>query len=207
MRIAVIGAGRVGATLGRRWAELGHEVTFGVRDPDNDRARAAVAGAPGTTASTVAEAAAPADVVVLATPFDAVGHAIAAAGDLRGKIVVDCTNPVGPDGLTVGTTTSGGELVASHAPGAHVVKAFNTTGSANMADAHYPSGPLVMLLAGDDGDAKLTVARLAAELGFEAVDLGPLVTARFLEPFAMVWITLAYREGLGPNIGFMLARR
>jgi predicted dinucleotide-binding enzyme len=200
MKIAVIGAGRVGATLGGRWAELGHEVTFGVRDPSGERARA-VNGVP------IADAVRPADVVVLATPFNAVRDAIAACGDLVGKVLVDCTNPIGPDGLLVGATTSGAEQVAAHAPGARVVKAFNTTGSENMADPEYPTSSLVMLLAGDDGDAKAVVERLAAELGFEAVDLGPLSTARYLEPFAMVWITLAMRQGLGRDIGFALLRR
>ncbi len=200
MRIAMIGAGRVGATLGSRWAELGHEVKFGVRDPGGERAQA-VNGIP------IGEAARDADVVVLATPFNAVADALAACGDLTGKILVDCTNPIGPDGLLVGTTTSGAEQVAAHVPGARVVKAFNTTGSENMADPKYGDGALVMLLAGDDGDAKLTVGRLAAELGFDAVDLGPLTTARYLEPFAMVWITLAMRQGLGRDIGFALLRR
>jgi predicted dinucleotide-binding enzyme len=198
--IAVIGAGRVGATLGRRWRELGHDVAFGVRDPSNERARA-VGGV------AIVDAVAGADVVVLATPFGAVADAIAAAGDLTGKIVVDCTNPIGPDGLLVGTTSSGAEQVAAHAVGANVVKAFNTTGAENMADPQYPGGALTMLLAGDDDDAKATVAQLASDLGFDSVDLGSLETARYLEPFAMVWIMLAMRQGLGRDIGFTLQRR
>ena len=198
--IAVIGAGRVGATLGKRWAELGHQVTFGVRDPDNERARA-------VNGVAIADAVEGTDVVVLATPYGAVGDAIAAAGDLTGKIVVDCTNPIGPDGLLVGTTSSGAEQVAAHAVGANVVKAFNSTGSETMDNPKYPGAPLTMLLAGDDDDAKATVAQLASDLGFEPIDLGPLEAARYLEPFAMVWITLAMRQGLGREIGFALLRR
>ena len=198
--IAVIGAGRVGATLGQRWRELGHDVAFGVRDPSGERAHA-VGGV------AIADAVAGAEVVVIATPFGAVADAIGAAGDLTGKIVVDCTNPIGPDGLLVGTTSSGAEQVAAHAVGANVVKAFNTTGAENMGDPKYPSGALTMLLAGDDDDAKATVAQLASDLGFEPVDLGPLETARYLEPFAMVWITLAMRQGFGRDIGFTLQRR
>jgi predicted dinucleotide-binding enzyme len=206
MKIAVIGAGSVGATLGRRWSELDHDVTFGMREPGSDKAKAAVAGAPRTTIATIEDAVRGAHAVVLAVPYNAVGHALAAAGDLRGKVVIDCTNPIGPDGLVVGTTTSGAEQVARHAPNARVVKAFNTTGHENMADPRYADGPLVMPLAGDDAGAKKVVAALAAELGFEPVDVGPLTAARYLEPFAMVWITLA-RGGLGRGFGFRLARR
>jgi predicted dinucleotide-binding enzyme len=206
MRIAIIGSGNVGATLGRRWSELDHDVTFGARDPESHKVIAAAAGAPRATVATIADAVRDAHAVVLAVPYNAVGHALAAAGDLRGKIVIDCTNPIGPDGLVVGTTTSGAEQVAEHAPEARVVKAFNTTGSENMANPQYSDGPLVMPLAGDHEAAKKVVAELAAELGFAPVDVGPLGAARYLEPFAMLWITLA-RGGMGRDFGFRLVSR
>lgn len=208
MHIAIIGAGRVGATLGRRWVGAGHQVSFGVRTPDDPR-HAELSVLAGIDVTGIAAATVAADVVVLATPYGAVEDALDAAGDLRGKVVVDATNPIaeGMAGLLLGTTTSGAEQVAAHVPGAHVVKAFNTTGAGNMADPGYPGGAIVMPVAGDDDEAKAVVMGLASDLGFEPVDLGPLVTARYLEPLAMVWITLAFARGLGPDMGLVLVRR
>src|SRR3954451_15002866 len=135
MKIGIIGAGNVGGTLGRRWAERGHDVLFGVRHPDDDKTRRLVAAVgPRAQAGTVAEAASFGEVVVLATPWPATEAAIRQAGDLTGKALIDCTSPLKPDlsGLEVGFNTSGAERVAGWASGAKVVKAFNTTGSNNM---------------------------------------------------------------------------
>jgi 8-hydroxy-5-deazaflavin:NADPH oxidoreductase len=157
----------------------------------------------------VREAAAGAGVVVLAVSFDAVEQAIAECGNLTGKIVIDCNNPLLPDlsGLTMGHTDSCGEMVAHWAKGARVVKTLNTTGSGNMLDPRYGHEALSMFLCGDDADAKKVVTGLVAELGFEPVDAGPLTQARYLEPLAMLWISMAYGLGQGPNFGFRVLRR
>jgi 8-hydroxy-5-deazaflavin:NADPH oxidoreductase len=205
MRIAVIGMGNVGSVLGRRWAEAGHGVTFGVRDPKGPKARPEA----GAAVASVGDAAAGAEVVVLAVPWPAARDALSACGELAGKVVLDCTNPLTADlsGLEVGTTTSGAEQVAKWAPGARVVKIFNTTGAANMANPRYGGTALTMLYAGDDTGAKATAARLARDLGFDPVDAGPLSAARVLEPFALAWITLAIQQGLGTDFAFQLIRR
>ena len=91
--------------------------------------------------------------------------------------------------------------------GARVVKAFNSTGAGNMADTDYGAEKPSMFLCGDDPPAKVTVSHLASELGFEPVDCGPLTSARYLEPLCGLWITLAYKQGLGPDIAFRLVRR
>jgi len=210
MRIGVIGAGNVGGTLGRRWAQKGHEVTFGVRDVQSvKRSEVVAAAGPNARVASLREAAAGAQVVVLATPWSASEDAIRSAGDLGGKVVVDCTNPIAPGmkGLSIGQDTSAAEKVASWAKGARVVKAFSTTGAGNMADPVYGRERATMFLCGDDAEAKRTVARLAEELGFEVCDTGPLYTARYLEPLAMLWVHLAYVEGLGPNFAFKLLKR
>lgn len=119
MKIAVIGMGSVGATLGQRWAELGHAVTFGAKDPGDAKAKALIGRiGNGAAVRTVAKAAADAEVVVLATPASANADAIAAAGDLSGKILIDVTNPLKPDlsGLTVGPDSSGAEQWRSSRP-------------------------------------------------------------------------------------------
>ena len=105
MRIGIIGTGTVGATLGKRWAATGHEVMFGAREPGSAKVTSLVAAAGvKTRAGSVAEAARFGEVVVLATPFDATEAAIRQAGDLAGRVVIDCTNPLKPDlsGLEVG---------------------------------------------------------------------------------------------------------
>jgi len=123
--------------------------------------------------------------------------------------LLDCTNPLKPDlsGLTVGYTASGGEQVAGWAPGARVVKIFNTTGFPNMANPEYPEGRSMMLYCGDDPAAKKVAAQLATDLGFEPYDVGSLAEARLLEPFALVWIHLAVLQKMGTQFAFRLMRR
>jgi hypothetical protein len=210
MKIGIIGAGRVGSTLGKAWANKGHDIFFGVRHPQDDKTQQLLQSiVPKAQAGTVAEAVAFAEVVVLATPWQGTEAAVRAAGDLRGKTVIDCTNPLKSDvsGLEVGFTTSGAERVAQWAKGAKVFKAFNTTGSNNMADPVINGIRTVMLVCGDDEAAKPMVMQLAADIGFDAVDAGRLEQARLLEPWAMLWISLAYQGGLGRDFGFALLRR
>src|SRR5881628_2392691 len=166
MRIAIIGAGHVGQTLGRRWAERDHTIVYGVREPEAPKSKdAATATGHGARVATAREAAADAEVVVLATPWEAAHDALRGADALGGKILVDATNPLGGgvgEGLAVGHTTSGAEQVAGWAPGARVVKAFNTTGWPNMKDPDYAGQPATMLVCGEDEGANRVVADLAA---------------------------------------------
>ena len=214
MKIAVIGAGNVGGTLGKRLAGAGHEVAFGARDPAEARVAALVReSGRRARAASVPEAARDAAVVLLAVPWDSAQEAVRSAGDLRGRILIDATNPVPltPDGLrqglVIGHTTSGAEQIARWADGARVVKAFNTTGFQNMADPVYASHGLSMMLCGDDAEAKKAAAELARQLGFEPVDVGPLKSARYLEAVAMLWIDMAVLQGFGTNFGFRVVKR
>lgn len=216
MKIAIVGAGKVGGALGRSWAKAGHSIIFGVRDTAGGKTKPPLAEI-GTAASAavVPDAVRSGDVVVLATPWDAVPSVIAAMGDLRGKIVIDCTNPLalnaeGSLGLSLGSSTSGAEEIARLAPQARVVKAFNTYGWENFADPAYPAyGDLkpVMFYCGDDDEAKEVVAKLAHDLGFEPVDTGGLGMARTLEPLALMWIRLSVRNGRSPNFTWAVLRR
>ena len=207
MKIAVIGAGNVGRALGRRWLTCDHDVRFGVPDP----ASAKYADLPAQRLARPAEAAAGAEAIVIATPWPNTEAAIGGLGDLAGRIVVDCTNPLGTGtsglSLALGHTTSGGELVARWARGASVFKAFNTTGAANMADLRgYDPAP-VMFVAGDDVARKPLVMSLARDLGFQPIDAGPLVIARLLEPLAMLWIDQALNRGAGQDFAFAIVHR
>lgn len=214
MKIAIIGAGNVGGTLGSRWAKKGHAIAFGVRNLDDEKLKRLLSDAGANAeATTISKAVQDAPVVVLATPWDAAQSAIQSAGKLTGKILIDATNPIlmGAEGLkgglVLGRTTSAGEQVASWATGARVVKAFNTTGAKNMADPKFGSQSASMFVCGDDADARSTVMKLTEELGFEAVDCGPLYAARFLEPMAMLWVHLCVGLGRGPDFAFKILKR
>ncbi len=185
MHIAIIGAGNVGTTLGRRFIEAGHEVVYGVRTPGDPKHAS-------LPVQTIPHAAAAADVVILTTSWAGAQDALAAAGDLTGKVLIDATNPIGPGMvLTHGTTDSGAEQVARWAPGARVVKAFNSIGREVMANPRFGDSRALLVLCGDDAGACDTVARLATDIGFDPLRIGPLTRARFIEPAALVWITAA----------------
>jgi predicted dinucleotide-binding enzyme len=211
MKIAVIGMGAVGGTLGRRFAELGHSVAFGAQNPSDPAAKTLVVGIRGDAkVTTVARAAADAEIVVLATPYGAVADVIAAAGNLEGKIIIDVTNPLARDlsGLVVGGDTSGAEQVAARARGARVYKTLHQTGWENMVNPVYPAGKAVMFVAGDEPNGKATVLALVDALGFEAIDAGDLKIARLLEPYAMLWIHVMMARGkVGRQFALGLMRR
>lgn len=204
MRLGIIGAGNVGGTLGRLWEAQGHDVRFGVRD----KSRAAAGGLPSARTSGVTEAAAFGDVVVLAVPWSGVQDTLRATGDLAGKTVIDCTNPLLPDlsGLAIGVTTSAAEEIAKLIPAARVVKCFNTLGAGNFAHPDFGAEKASMFFCGDDASAKLTVAELGKQLGFDMVDAGPLSQSRYLEPLAMLWITMAMKYGGSSRSAFRLLR-
>jgi 8-hydroxy-5-deazaflavin:NADPH oxidoreductase len=211
VKIATIGAGNVGGALGSLWAGKGHDIVFGVRDASDPKLQQLLNSTKGKArAASIKDAAAFGEIVLFATPWPATHDAINAAGSLAGKIVVDCTNPLLPDlsGLAIGTNNSAGEEVGRWAKGAKVVKAFNTIGAANFANPRFGSENASMFICGDDPSAKAAVSKLAAELGFDVVDTGPLTAARLLEPLAMLWIHLGYKQGLGPTgHAFKLLRR
>jgi hypothetical protein len=204
MRIAIVGAGLVGRALGGAWQAAGHEVHYGVPAPDDPKYA-------GLKTATVAEAAGDAAVVVLATPWAATLDALRAAGDLSGRIVIDCTNPLNysPEtglSLALGFGTSGGEQVAGWAPGASVFKTLNQTGAEGIANARAFVHPPVMFVVGDDEARKPVVLGLVADLGFEALDAGPLAQTRLIEPFAMLWIDQALKRGRGRDFAFAITR-
>jgi hypothetical protein len=183
---------------------------FGVPDARSERTEKTVSSLGGAgRAGTNAEAAAFGELIVLTVPWAAAQQAIESAGNLAGKILIDCTNPLAADlkGLTVGLNASAGEQVAGWARGARVVKAFNTLGAGNFGRADFNGVAADGFYCGDDTAAKVVAKDLIAEAGLNPVDVGPLRNARLLEPLAMLWIDLAFNQGWGINHAFKLLRR
>ncbi len=205
MHIAIIGSGAVGQALGRALSRQGHEVTFGSRTAA-DLSGVTREWTPPVHAAPPAEAAAGADIIILALPWKVAEAAIRGLGPLAGKIVIDCMNPIamGPDGigLALGHTTSGGEALQGWLPEARVVKTLNQVGAEVMADTSGFAHPPLQFMAGDDPDAKETVAQLLADLGFQPLDAGNLAKARLLEPLALTWINQSLARGLGRDWAF-----
>lgn len=207
MKIGILGSGNVGGVLGKGWAAAGHKVCFASRRPQE--LGALLSAAPGSTAATPSETAAACPVLALATPWPITRTYLEGLGDLTGKILLDATNPLLPDlsGLEVGTTSSGGEMVARWAPGAKVVKIFNTIGSSIMENPVFGEERALLLYCGDDAEALEVARQLGQDLGFQTAEAGGLRAARILEPFGLLWISLAFGKGYGREFAFSLVRR
>lgn len=211
MKVAFIGYGQVGGALADRLQRVGHEVTLAAQDPGSTSARKALARNASLLVRPPKEAVRDADVVFLATPFQANGEALAAvAEELKGKTLVDCTNPVSPD-LTHGLNNeqSGSELVQKSAPEARVVKAFTIYGFENFEDNSFPGYDTkpVMMFCGNDHDAKEEVASLIAQLGWEPLDVGGLEQALHLEHMTLLWARMVRVNGHSPNFVWALLER
>jgi 8-hydroxy-5-deazaflavin:NADPH oxidoreductase len=186
--IAVIGTGNVGSALGAAAAKAGYDVVFASQHPDKAREVAAAAGA--TAALTPRDAAAAADIVVLAVPFTAFADVAAQiAPVVDGKIVIDPSNPLKPDysGLAL-SDSSGAEELARLLPRSKVVKAFNTLFAGNTAHPDALGFQLDSLFATDDDAAKDAVCGLSTSIGFRPIHVGPLAASRELE--AMAWLNI-----------------
>ena len=202
MRIAIMGAGTVGSSLGRALVRAGHEVMFSSRQPDSDKMRALLAEmGDGAQAGSVEVTLNFSEVVALAMPWDTI-KAVVQVGDWSSKIVIDMSNRFGPPPAD-STGTVAGDI--ARMTGARVVKAFNSIGANRYEQPQINGQAASMLVAGDAADAKAVVMGLAEDIGFEPVDAGDLSAARHVENLAALWVHLA-RSGYGRDIGFKLLR-
>jgi predicted dinucleotide-binding enzyme len=182
MRIGIIGAGRIGGNAGRLFAKAGHEVLFSFsRDPQKLDRIVEEAGQ-GAMAGTPREAADFGEVVVLSVPWDAIDEALAAAGPLDGKIVIDTTNQFGSGPMPAPGQTAA-EFNAARMAGARYTKSFNTltAGFQSSAAGRERDERVVLFLCGDDDEAKRVVAGLIEDAGFAAVDVGTNSQAEVME--------------------------
>lgn len=211
MRIAFIGYGQVGAPLADHLQRAGHDVVLAAANPASDSVRQATARNQALRVATPEAAVREAEVVFLATPFQANAAALSAvAALLPGKVLVDCTNPVGP-GLTHGLQSleSGAQQVQRLAPGARVVKAFSVYGFENFEDNAFPATTQkpAMFFCGDDAAAKATVGGLIAQLGWDPLDVGGLVQALHLEHMTLLWVRMVRVNKASPHMVWAALRR
>ena len=210
MKIAILGAGNVGGTLGRAYASLGHNIFYGVQDPNAEKSQKLLESTgQGAKVGTVAEAVNFGEIIILSLPWGVTQTVLESIENFKGKIIIDCTLPIAADfsGLTVGHTKSGAEQVASWAKGAKVCKTFGQTGFETMADPRRFEGTPVMFVCGSDPASRSATVELVNELGFDGIDIGELSVARLLEPYGFLWVHLAYKVGLGRDIAFALLRK
>lgn len=211
MTIACIGYGNVGAPLADHLQRAGHTVILAARDAGAGSVRDLLRRNPGLTVATPDKAVAAADVVFLATPFGANESVIPPlAGDLAGKVLVDCTNPVGP-GLTHGLKSeqSGSARLQALAPAAKVVKAFSIYGFENFEDNAFPDANVkpAMFFCGADAEAKRMVSHLIADLGWEPLDVGGLEQALHLEHMTLLWIRMVRMGQRSPHLVWAALQR
>jgi NADPH-dependent F420 reductase len=190
--VAVIGTGDMGDTLGPRFAELGYRVIYGSRDPASEKVRSLVARTGNAaSAATPADAAAKADMVILAVPWPAMEKVAQSLGDLEGKIVIDISMPFkqGKDGYPEPLLqTSSAEMIQGWNPGARVVKTFATMGSGIIDEPQSVGSTVSLPIASDDRAAKEKVAAIVASMGLDPMDFGPLRMAREIETLQMIYM-------------------
>ena len=185
MKIGIIGSGRIGGTLGGIWAKAGHEVMFSSLDLEHDKALAASVG-PNARAGTSREAAAFGDVILMAVPYRALPSLGKELADvLKGKVVIDATNPIVARDGDIGTWAreKGAGLASMELlPGTRIVRAFNAVGAARLPEIAQRKERPGMPIASDDASAIEVASRLIRDVGFEPVPIGPLAMGRHLIP-------------------------
>ena len=198
MKIAVLGAGNIGGTLGAKWAAAGHQVVFGARDPGSPKTRAAL-GAAGADArvDTLEHAVAGAEIVVFAIPGAALAAAVAALGAaLNGKIVIDTTNQFGHPVM------NGIAAIAAAAPQATIVRAFNSLGWENFAEPSIDGVQCDLLYCGPDGAAREVAERLIADVGLRPVRVGDLAQAPLVDNVGALWGALVFGQKMSRRLAF-----
>jgi len=214
MRIGILGSGLMGGKLGTIFARASHEVVFSYSHSKAKLERLAREAGSGARAGTPAEAAKDADALLLAVHWSRVDDVLKKAGDLAGKVIISCSLPMNADdtGLVVAHKSSGAEKLAKKIPKAPVVSAFNTvpsevlfsvferarSGRREAGNGKRPS----LVYCGENARAKKVAAQLISDVGFEAVDAGPLRIARYTEPFALLVAQLAYEGDRGPALAY-----
>ena len=211
MKIGILGSGLMGGKLGILFTRAGHDVVFSYARSDEKLQRLAGEAKGKARAGTPAEAARDADALLLAVHWLRMDDVLRQAGDLSGKVVINCSLPMNADdtGLVIGHTSSGAEELSQKVRGAKIVCAFGSVPSevfVGVFKARRKAERPGMVYCGDDESAKHIAATLIGDVGFDPVDAGPLRIARYLEPFALLMGHLAYEGDGGPEIAYRFER-
>ena len=207
MRVGILGSGLMGGKLGTIFARGGHEVTFSYARSREKLNRLARDAKGKVRAGTPREAAKEADALLLAVHWSLIEDVLNQAGDLSGKVIVSCSLPMNADNteLVVAHTSSGAEELAKRLPNARVVSAFNTVPSEvlfGVYEARRKATRPSLVYCGDDEGSKAVAAELIRDVGFDPLDAGPLLIARYTEPFAQLVAELAYTGEDGPELDY-----
>lgn len=199
MKIAIIGAGNIGGTLGQKWAQAGHTVTFGVRDANSPKSEALRQAYPGAVFASPGEAAAAGDVVLLALPHAGVADFLYThAAALAGKLVIDATNNFNA------AVVSNIPAIQAAVPTARPYRAFNSLGWEVFANPVINGVQADHFYCGADGEDRKILAGLIAEIGVRPVWVGGLETLTTVDALGTLWVTLAFRRGLGRQVALKL---
>lgn len=205
MKIAIIGTGNIGGTLGTKWAKKGHTVIAGVRDADNFKGKEVLAEAQ-ILITIIHEAVQKSEIILISTPATVAIEVAKSLGDTTGKIIIDAMNIVmgrGPEGFT-----NTADAILANTQTRDIVKCFNTTGFNNMRNPVYHSEAIDLFVAGDSERGKEAAIQLAKDAGFaECYSIGGNDKFQLMEQFAWFWINLAMFQGQGREIGFKLLKR
>lgn len=204
LNIAVLGAGNIGGTIGRKWVNAGHQVTFGVNDPNGKNAQALRSDL-GDRAKigTLAEAlSSNPDIVFMAIPGGAMESTIAEyANQLDGRIIIDSANRMGAPAM------NSFAALQQHAPQARIYRAFNTYGYENFANPEYNGVQADLFFCGTPGDSRATVEQLIGEVGLRPVYLGGVDQVGTVDSIAGIWFALAFGQGKGRHLAFKVLDR
>jgi predicted dinucleotide-binding enzyme len=201
LNIAVLGAGNIGGTLGRKWAQAGHKVSFGVTDPSGPKSGALRADLGNDIAiGSVGDALAAGDIVLVAVPGAVVEQTVAEnAPLLDGKIIIDAANNMGSSGPPNSLAT-----YQAHAPNARVYRAFNTLGWENFANPVVGGEQADLFFCGPDGDERKAVEQLITDVGLRPIWVGGLEEIERIDALLGLWFTMAVRRGYGRRLAFKM---
>lgn len=190
MKIAILGAGNIGGTLGKKWIAAGHEVRFGVRDAESPKTKKSLDEAKGAIAVGISEAIAFADVVLVSTPWATVPEiALANAGLLEGKIIFDATNNF------AGPIINNIAVLQNAAPTAKIFRAFNSLGWEVFAQPIFDGQQAEMFYTGPEGEARVLTHRLIDEIGVKPVWAGENDRVHLVDAIGALWVTMVFQRG------------
>jgi len=204
MNIAIIGSGNVGGALAQQWIKAGHNVLIGAQFPLSEKNIDLATKIGEDRFAVIENAVKQCEVILIATPPEAILEILEKLGDVMGKIIIDATNAI--------MKTPEPYKTVYHAladkTNAEIVKCFNTTGFENMMNPLYHNEGIDMFMAGDSDKAKETAKKLALDCGFgSCIDFGKSDKVELLEKFALSWINLALIQGLGRDLAFKVIYR